>query len=49
METGTSLPWQEIYADFTEKEVFDASAMLEYFVPLQAYLDEQNQGLPWGW
>ncbi len=49
LEMGASRPWQEIYADFTGKEVFDASAMLEYFAPLQAYLDEQNQGLSCGW
>jgi len=27
----------------------DATAMLDYFAPLQAWLDEQNQGRQCGW
>jgi peptidyl-dipeptidase A len=27
----------------------DASAILDYFAPLQKWLDEQNQGKPLGW
>ena len=49
LETGASRPWQEVYYEFTGKHEIDASAILEYFAPLQDYLDEQNQGRQCGW
>jgi hypothetical protein len=33
----------------TGESGFDASALLEYFAPLKAWLDRQNQGKPVGW
>jgi peptidyl-dipeptidase A len=27
----------------------DATAILDYFAPLKAWLDEQNKGKPLGW
>lgn len=49
LEMGSSLPWQEALATITGKYDMDASAILEYFAPLQEYLDEQNKGRPCGW
>jgi peptidyl-dipeptidase A len=34
---------------FTGETGNDASAILDYFAPLNAWLDEQNRGKPCGW
>jgi len=44
LEMGSSKPWQEAYKVFTGKEEMDATAVLDYFSPLQTWLKEQNQG-----
>ena len=44
LEMGSSKPWQEAYKVLTGKEEMDATAVLDYFSPLQAWLKEQNQG-----
>lgn len=44
LEMGSSKPWQEAYKVFTGKEDMDATAVLDYFSPLQKWLKEQNQG-----
>ena len=49
LEMGSSRPWQEALATITGKHEMDASAILEYFAPLQEYLDEQNKGRQCGW
>ena len=49
LEMGSSRPWQEALASVTGKEEMDATAILDYFAPLQAYLDEQNKGRQCGW
>ena len=46
---GQSRPWQEILADATGERQMDATAIVEYFQPLVAWLERQNQGKPVGW
>ncbi|MBN7796789.1 M2 family metallopeptidase [Parahaliea mediterranea] len=46
---GKSQPWQDTLEDFTGQRDVDPSAMLEYFAPLKAWLDEQNRGRQCGW
>jgi peptidyl-dipeptidase A len=46
---GQSRPWQETLFAMTGERRMDAGAMLEYFAPLQAWLDRQNEGRPVGW
>ncbi len=41
---GQSRPWPEALAALTGERRMDASALLEYFAPLQRWLDEQNRG-----
>ena len=49
LEAGASKPWQEILFDLTGERRMDGNAILEYFAPLKAWLDQQNQGKPVGW
>jgi peptidyl-dipeptidase A len=49
LEMGSSRPWQEALASVTGKPEMDATAILDYFAPLQKYLDEQNKGRQCGW
>jgi peptidyl-dipeptidase A len=42
---GTSKPWPEALKAVTGEDHMDATAMLEYFAPLKAWLDEQNRQL----
>ena len=49
LEMGSSRPWQEALASVTGKPEMDATAILDYFAPLQTYLDEQNKGRQCGW
>jgi peptidyl-dipeptidase A len=46
---GASQPWQKTMKELTGGEKMDASAVLEYFAPLQAWLKEQNEGQSCGW
>jgi peptidyl-dipeptidase A len=46
---GSSRPWMEALEALTNESALEASAMLEYFAPLQKWLDEQNKGVPVGW
>jgi peptidyl-dipeptidase A len=41
---GASQPWQATMKEITGGESMDASAVLEYFAPLQTWLQEQNAG-----
>jgi len=44
LEMGQSRPWpDELYALTGERQM-DATAILDYFAPLKAWLDEQNKG-----
>jgi peptidyl-dipeptidase A len=49
LKMGSSRPWQEALASVTGKPEMDATAILDYFAPLQKYLDEQNKGRQCGW
>ncbi|WP_077338291.1 M2 family metallopeptidase [Pseudocolwellia agarivorans] len=44
LEMGASKPWQEAYKVLTGTEQMDATAVLDYFAPLQKWLKEKNQG-----
>jgi peptidyl-dipeptidase A len=46
---GASQPWQQTLKELTGGETMDASAVLEYFAPLQTWLTAQNQGKTCGW
>jgi peptidyl-dipeptidase A len=39
---GASRPWPEALKSMTGEDRMDASAILDYFAPLKAWLDEQN-------
>ncbi|MFA5683718.1 MAG: M2 family metallopeptidase [Lysobacteraceae bacterium] len=44
LEKGQSQPWQATLKELTGGETMDASAVLEYFAPLQQWLEQQNAG-----
>ena len=46
---GQSRPWPDALEALTGQREMDATAILDYFAPLQKWLDEQNQGKPVGW
>ncbi len=46
---GASRPWPEALEVLTGEKKMDATAMLEYFAPLQHWLEEQNKGQQCGW
>ena len=49
LEMGRSKPWPEALEALTGSSQMDATAILDYFAPLQAWLDEQNAGRQCGW
>jgi peptidyl-dipeptidase A len=49
LELGASRPWQEALEKIAGTRQMDASAIRDYFAPLQKWLDAQNQGKPVGW
>jgi peptidyl-dipeptidase A len=49
LSMGQSRPWPEALKVLTGSRDMDASAILDYFAPLQKWLDEQNAGKPVGW
>jgi peptidyl-dipeptidase A len=49
LEKGASQPWQDTLFELTGQREMDATAMLEYFAPLQKWLEEQNKGQTCGW
>jgi peptidyl-dipeptidase A len=46
---GQSKPWPEALAAFTGEKTTDASAVTEYFQPLNVWLTKQNKGEHCGW
>jgi peptidyl-dipeptidase A len=46
---GMSKPWPDALEALTGSKQMDASAILDYFAPLKAWLDEQLKGKPVGW
>jgi len=49
LELGLSQPWQDALLQITGSRQMDATAIRDYFAPLQKWLDEQNKGLKAGW
>ena len=49
LSKGASQPWQKTMKELTGGEKMDASAVLEYFAPLQDWLKQQNAGQTCGW
>ncbi len=49
LKMGASKPWQDALYELTGERQMDASAILEYFAPLQKWLEEQNKGQQCGW
>jgi peptidyl-dipeptidase A len=46
---GQSRPWPDALEALTGQRQMDATAIRDYFAPLQKWLDEQNRGTPAGW
>jgi peptidyl-dipeptidase A len=46
---GAEQPWQQTLKELTGKEEMDASAIIDYFAPLHAWLKQQNEGKRCGW
>jgi peptidyl-dipeptidase A len=49
LAAGASRPWPETLEKLTGTRQMDASAILDYFAPLQAWLKERNAGQQCGW
>jgi peptidyl-dipeptidase A len=49
LSMGLSRPWPDALETMTGQRQMDATAIRDYFAPLQKWLDEQNKGKPLGW
>jgi peptidyl-dipeptidase A len=49
LEMGQSRAWPEALEAVTGNRDMDATAILDYFAPLQAWLEQQNEGRSCGW
>ncbi len=49
LQLGASKPWPEALEVVTGQRTLDASALLEYYQPLQGWLKHQNAGRKCGW
>jgi peptidyl-dipeptidase A len=49
LKMGASRPWPDALEAMTGSRQMDATAILDYFAPLQAWLDQQLVGKPKGW
>jgi len=49
MQMGSSRPWPEALEALTGEKTMDATAILDYFAPLKAWLDKENEGRQCGW
>jgi peptidyl-dipeptidase A len=51
LQMGASKPWPDALEAITQSRTrrMDATAILDYFAPLQAWLDKQIAGKPKGW
>ncbi|HVZ23387.1 MAG TPA: M2 family metallopeptidase [Vicinamibacterales bacterium] len=49
LSLGESKPWPEALNVMTGTTQMDATAILDYFAPLDKWLDEQIKGAPTGW
>jgi len=46
---GLSRPWPDALEALTGQREMDATAIRDYFAPLEKWLEEQNKGKPVGW
>jgi len=49
LEMGQSRPWPDALEALTGQRQMDATAIRDYFAPLEKWLEAQNQGKPVGW
>jgi peptidyl-dipeptidase A len=49
MAMGLSRPWPDALEALTGSKAMDATAIVDYFAPLQKWLDDQIKGQPVGW
>jgi peptidyl-dipeptidase A len=49
LSLGASKPWQDALFELTGQREMDATAILDYFAPLQAWLTKQNENQSCGW
>ena len=49
LKMGASQPWPEALQAFTGSREMSGKPLLEYFAPLQSWLQEQNRGKQCGW
>ena len=49
LEMGLSRPWQDALEKIAGTREMDATAIRDYFAPLEKWLNEQNKGIPVGW
>jgi peptidyl-dipeptidase A len=49
LSKGASQPWQKTLKELTGSEQLDGGAILEYFAPLNTWLQEQNKGQACEW
>jgi len=49
LQMGLSRPWPEALEALTGERQMDATAIRDYFAPLEKWLQEQNRGKPVGW
>jgi peptidyl-dipeptidase A len=49
LEMGLSRPWQDALEKIAGTREMDATAIRDYFAPLQKWLDQQNAGKQVGW
>jgi peptidyl-dipeptidase A len=49
LSMGLSHPWPDALEALTGTRQMDATAILDYFAPLSAWLDQQLAGKPTGW
>ena len=49
LSMGLSQPWPEALDKIAGTKQMDATAILDYFKPLDAWLDQQIKGKPVGW
>ena len=49
LSMGVSQPWPVAMKAITGRPEMDATAIMDYFAPLQKWLDEQNKGKAVGW
>jgi len=49
LEMGQSHPWPDALEALTGQRQMDATAIRDYFAPLEKWLEEQNRGKPVGW